>query len=87
MEYKNTHNEKDFQKYFKKYKDICIEKKIVDEDIWNMDETEFCVGCSKAHWFITLDLDKSIPLIDLDNWEYIILVESISGGKKQFHQC
>ncbi len=32
VESKNAHNEDDFMEYFEKYKDIWIEKEIVDED-------------------------------------------------------
>lgn len=48
IERKNAHNKDDFQKYFKKYKDICIDKKIADEDVQNRDETKFHTGCSRA---------------------------------------
>ncbi len=65
--------------YFKKYKDIRIEKRIADEDVWNMDETDFCAGCGRAHWVITLDPDKPLLLTDPDNPEYITSVESIGG--------
>ena len=67
VERKNAHNESDFREYFEKYKDIRIEKGIVDKDVWNMDETGFCAGCSKVHWVITLDPEKPILLTDPDN--------------------
>lgn len=47
-----------------------------------MNETRFCVSCSKAYCVITLDLEKSIFLTDLDNQEYIISIENISIGRK-----
>ena len=68
--------------YFGKYKDIRIEKRIADEDVWNMDETGFRAGCDRAHWVITFDPDKSLLLTDPYNQEYITSVESISGGGK-----
>ena len=82
VERKNAHNEGDFMEYFEKYKDIRIEKRIADEDVWNIDETGFCAGCSRAHWVITLDPNKLLLLKDPDNREYITSVESISGGGK-----
>ena len=82
MERKNAHKEDDFQKYFVKYKNICIDKGIVDKNVWNMDEIRFCTSCSRAHWVINLDPDKPMLLTDLDNREYITSVESISGGGK-----
>ena len=68
--------------YFEKYKDIRIEKRFADEDVWNIDETGFCVGCGTAHWVIILDLDKPLLLTDPDNREYITSVESISDEQK-----
>ncbi len=82
MERKNARNENDFQEYFGKYKDIRIDKEIADEDVWNMDETGFRAGCGRAHWVITLDIDKPMLLTDPDNRQYITSVESISGGGK-----
>lgn len=33
VKYKNIYNKDNFQEYFKKYKDICIIKRIADENI------------------------------------------------------
>ncbi len=49
IERENVHNENDIIEYFEKYKDIQIEKRFADEDVWNMDETRFCSGCSRAN--------------------------------------
>ena len=46
---KNAHNKDNFQKYFEKYKDICIDKGITDNNVWNINETEFRAGFGKAH--------------------------------------
>lgn len=67
MEYKNAHNEDDFQDYFEKYKDMCIDKKIVDENLWNIDKTRFYPDYLKIYWVIILDPDKPMILTDLDN--------------------
>lgn len=72
MKRKNAYNEKGFQEYFEKQKDICIEKRMVDEDIQNMDKIRFCLSCDKTYWVITIDSDKSILLTDLNHKEYII---------------
>ena len=47
-----------------------------------MDETRFCAGCGRVHWVIIFDPNKPMLLTNPDNWEYIISVESISGGGK-----
>ena len=59
-----------------------IEKKIIEENIWNIDETRFYIDCGRVYWVITLDLNKLLLLTNPDNWEYIILVKSISGRRK-----
>lgn len=67
VKHKNAYNRDDFQKYFKKYKNIYTNKGIADENIWNMNETRFCAGCGKVHWVITLDPNKPMLLTDPDN--------------------
>lgn len=47
-----------------------------------MDKTRFRVGCSSTYWVIILNLEKPILSIDLDNREYITLVESINDRGK-----
>ncbi len=68
--------------YFEKYKDIRIEKRIADEDVWNKDETGFCAGCGRVHWVIIFNSNKPLLLTDPDNQDYITSVESINGGEK-----
>lgn len=46
---KNAHNIKDFTIYFEKYKEIPIQRGITDADIWNIDETGFCVRGGVVH--------------------------------------
>lgn len=81
IEYKNGYNGDDFQEYFEKYKNIFIDKKIAYKDIWNIDETRFCIDYGKAYWVITFDSNKLIFLTYPDNQKYIILVESIKGKR------
>ena len=49
IEHKNTHNEKDFQDYFEKYKDISIKKRITDKDVQNMDKMRFYLSCNRVY--------------------------------------
>ncbi len=57
-----------------------MQKGIADDDVCNMDETGFCVGCEKTYWVVTLDRDKPFVLTDPDNRKYLTSVETISGG-------
>lgn len=78
---KNAHNIKDFTIYFKKYKEIPIQRGITDADVWNIDETGFRVGGRVVYWFITMDKEKKLLLSDPDNREFLTACENISGGK------
>lgn len=58
IDQKNIYNVKDFAAYFEKYKDICIQRDIIDINVWNMDEIEFCIRCRILYWVITIDMKK-----------------------------
>ena len=67
VKYKNANNKDDIQKYFKQYKNICIDEKIANEEIQNINKTRFCVGCRRTYEVIILDFDKPMLLINPDN--------------------
>ena len=46
------------------------------ENMWNMDETGFRIGCSKAQWVITNDASKALVT------EYITSAELINGVRR-----
>ena len=77
---KNAHNIEDFTIYFEKYKEIRIQRGITDADVWNMDETGFCVEYKVAYLVSTMDAEKKLLLSDPDNREFLTGCESISGG-------
>ena len=52
----------------------------MDEDVWNMDETGFRVGCGRAHWVVSGHSRKPLLLTNLDNREYVTSCECISAG-------
>ena len=45
-----------------------------------MDKIRFCVDYNKLYWIITPDSKKPMLLTYPNNWEYIILIESIIDG-------
>ena len=55
------------------------EKGVQIEDIWNMDETGFRIGCGIAHSVVTLDKSKPLRFVDPDNRDYITSMEAISA--------
>jgi trans-2-enoyl-CoA reductase len=76
---KNSHNLQDMSEYFSKLSRIMREKGIIDDDVWNMDETGFRIDCGRAQLMITLDTRKSLRMTDSDNRDYITSVECISS--------
>lgn len=82
IEYKNIHKKVNFLAYFEKYKEIRIGKGIADENIQNIDETRFYVGCNRVYQIITFNLSKLLFLTDSNNRKYITSVESIGTGGK-----
>ena len=56
------------------------EKDITDLDVWNMDETGFRIGCRKAQLVVTMDPNKPLRMIDLENRDYITSVEYIGSA-------
>ncbi len=43
-------------------------------------ETGFQIGCRKAQLVVTIDFNKSLRMIDLENRDYITSVECISSA-------
>ncbi len=64
--------------YFSKLNRIIREKNIIDDDVWNMNETSFRIDCERAQLMIILDTQKSLRITNSDNRDYIIFVECIN---------
>ena len=79
-ERKHAHNAKDIREYFEAYRAAREARGIVDEDVWNMDETGFRIGCGRAHWVVSGHSRKPLLLTDPDNREYVTSCECISAG-------
>jgi len=70
----------DILKYFEAYRDVKNALGIVDDDVWNMNETGFRIGCDIPQWVITFEAVKALIMTDPDNRDYITSAEAISGG-------
>ena len=79
VERKNAHNLVDMEEYFETFRKLVEWFGLVPEDMWNMDETGFRIGCGRAQWVITNDATKALVMTDPDNREYITSAESING--------
>ncbi|MCJ1263819.1 hypothetical protein MMC22_003689 [Lobaria immixta] len=49
----NAHDIDSMTKHFEAYQAVRTERGIADEDTWNMDETDFRIGCGRCHWVIS----------------------------------
>lgn len=78
-ERKNAHNVVDIQAYFSQFHSVTETLGIPPDDMWNMDETGFRVGCGVAHLVVTLSPHKRVVIADPDNRDYITAVECING--------
>ncbi len=67
------------EEYFETFRKLVEWFGLVPDNIWNMDETGFRIGCGKAQWVITNDAIKAFVMPDPDNQEYITSAESING--------
>jgi len=76
---KDANNVDDLANYFTKLEVAIAKYGIVLEDLWNMDETGFRVGCDRSRMVVTLDTKKVLKIADLDNRDYITFVEAISS--------
>ena len=65
--------------YFHEFRQICHEKGIGPEDIWNMDELGFRIGVGRGHTVITLLAKGPVRVTDPGVRDLISDVESISG--------
>jgi transposase-like protein len=66
--------------YFSKLSRVIREKRITDDDVWNMNETSFRIDCDKTQLVITFDPRKPLRMTDSDNRDYITAVECISAS-------
>ena len=80
VEQSNAEDPVALEEYFEKYQVAREDYGIVDDDVWNMDETGFHIGCGREHWVITLHAESQLRIDDSDNRTYISDAECISAG-------
>lgn len=68
------------KKHFSDFYKIKQELGVHDDDIYNMDETGFRIGCGKSHSVITRSARKNLYLSDAEDRDYITSIECISAG-------
>lgn len=77
FERKNSHKKEDIEQHFKDFEEAIIKYRIDPNDLYNMDETGFRIGCINGRIVITHISTKAVFLSDPDNRDYITSVETI----------
>ena len=58
------------------------EKGITELDVWNVNETGFRIGCGNSKLVVTMDINKPLLMIDLENRNYITSAECIGSASE-----
>ena len=77
---KNGHKPEELLAWFERFYHQYVEKSIVPEDCYNMDETGFRIGIGKDQWAITKDLKRPMYLLSASNRDLITAVECINAA-------
>jgi hypothetical protein len=72
LEVVNTH--------FARFEAAVAEYGVLDEDIWNMDETGFHIGVGGSQKIITTDPKRKNYILDPNNRELVTVLATINGG-------
>jgi len=84
VERKLTQDVETMKRHFTRFKDTCKELGIKRQDLYNMDEIGFRIGCGRAHIVITLEPRKRLVLTDADNRDYITSIECVGVGTDDY---
>jgi len=80
VERKLTQDVETMERHFTRFLDAYKELGIKKQDLYNMDETGFRIGCDRAHIVITLEASKRLVLTDADNRDYITSIECVGAS-------
>jgi Tc5 transposase DNA-binding domain len=79
IERKRSHDPAAILDWFHRLRSIRSTWGILDDDIYNMDETGYRTGCGRAHWIITTRPRERQYLQDPDNRVHISSIECVSA--------
>ncbi|PMD49486.1 uncharacterized protein K444DRAFT_549235, partial [Hyaloscypha bicolor E] len=82
QERKAAYRKKDLEEHFTEYYGVLEKYGICFEDIWNMDETGFCISVLNRKIVIIYLNTKAIYLADPDNRESLTIIKTVSAGGK-----
>jgi hypothetical protein len=76
---KLAHNPAVIQNWFERFQALRTQYGVLDEDIWNFDETGFRIGIGKSQWIVTTSTSKRAYLACDNSRELITSVEAVSA--------
>ena len=65
--------------WFERYKTVCHEKAIQEDDKYNFVETGFRIGLGHDQWIVTLDPKRQSYLASTNNRQLVTVYETISS--------
>jgi DDE superfamily endonuclease len=77
---KAIQNKDDILNHFADFQATLAEYGVVMEDVWNMDESGFRIGCLNGRIVITHANTKAVYLADPDVRDWVTTIETISAG-------
>jgi hypothetical protein len=66
--------------WFERFQALRKQFGVLDEDIWNLDETGFRIGVRKSQWIITMSILKRSYLACDNSPDLVTSVEAVSAG-------
>ncbi len=71
------------KQHFYDFQDVLTKYAIQPNDIWNMDESGFCIGVERGHLVITLIKREPLRAIDPGVRDLVSDVKAISAGREK----
>ena len=78
---KNAYEFKKLKIYFKQLNETLNEHKIINSNIWNMNEIDFRVNCDRSRIMFILNIQKFLKTIDSNNRKYLTFIKIINDEK------
>ena len=75
---KEAQSLKILKRHFKRFKYVCRELSLKNENLYNMNETDFRIEYERAHTVVTMKSHRKLTLTDANNRDYISSIECIS---------
>lgn len=84
IERKLTQDIKIIKYYFICFLDVCKKLEIKRQNLYNINKIDFRIKCDKAYIVIILKISKRFVLTNVDNRNYIILIECVNASNNNY---